>query len=137
MYIDVSSYKGGKRVRIIERQKINGRWSNRLVKHIGTARDDDELAILKKIAQTDRVMLSSPNQLELDLGQNSIRGLFSLGIFHHGAELILGDIFDSLGISLGRLTPLLRLLTIARIIHPVIKVFDPGRDDKAHSHIFN
>lgn len=121
MYIDVSSYKGGKRVRIIERQKINGRWSNRLVKHIGTARDDEELAILRKIAQTDRVMLSSPNQLELDLGQNSIRGLFSLGIFHHGAELILGDIFDSLGISLGRLTPLLRLLTIARIIHPASK----------------
>lgn len=72
MYIDVSSYKGGNRVGIIERQKINGRWSNRLIKHIGTPRDDDELAILKKIAQTDRIMLSSLNQLDLDLGQNPV-----------------------------------------------------------------
>ena len=72
MHIDISSYKGGKRVRIVERQKINGRWSNRFIKHIGTARDDDELAILKKIGQTDRIMLTSPNQLHLDWGSISL-----------------------------------------------------------------
>ena len=121
MRIDISSYKGAKRVRIVEREKIGGRYTTRLIKHIGTARNDDELEILKKIAQTDRSRLSSPNQLSLDLGQNSIRGLFSLGVFNYGAELIFGHVFDSLGISVGRLTPLLRLLTIGRIIHPSSK----------------
>lgn len=121
MHIDISSYKGAMRVRIVDREKVNGRYTTRLIKHIGTARDDVELEILKKIAQTDRTRLSSPHQLGLDLGQNSLRGLFSLGVFHHGAELVSGDIFDSLGISIGRLTPLLRLLTIARIMHPASK----------------
>ena len=121
MHIDVSSYKGAKRVRIVERVKVDGRYTTRLLKHIGTARSDDELEILKRIAETDRSRLSNPNQLRLDLGQNSLRGLFSLGVFHHGAELVFGDIFDSLGVSVGRLSPLLRLLTIARIMHPASK----------------
>ena len=121
VHLDISIYKGAKRVRIVEREKVNGRYTTRLIKHMGTARNDDELEILKRIAQTDRSRLSSPNQLCLDLGQNSLGGLFSLGTFHHGAELVFGDIFDSLGVSVGRLTPLLRLLTIARIMHPASK----------------
>lgn len=72
VYIDISSYKGGKRVRIVELQKINGRPGYRLIKPIGTVRDDYELAILKKIAHADQMMLSDPNQLYLDLGENSL-----------------------------------------------------------------
>ena len=121
VHLDISIYKGAKRVRIVVREKVNGRYTTRLIKRIGTARNDEELEILKRIAQTDRSRLSSPNQLRLDLGQNSLGGLFSLGMFHHGAELVFGDIFDSLGVSVGRLTPLLRLLTIARIMHRASK----------------
>ncbi len=92
-----------------------------MVKHVGTARNDTELEILKSIAVVDRSRLVKPGQLSLDLEHSSTNGIFALGIHHHGAELVLGDIFDSLTISIGRLTPLLRLLTIARIMHPASK----------------
>ena len=94
------------------------KWTNKVVRHIGTARDDSELEVLKQIALQDRSRLICPNQLSFDLEHGPAGGIFTLGTYYHGAELVFGDIFDSLGVSIGRLTPLLRLLTISRIAHP-------------------
>ncbi len=121
VYIDISSYKGAKRVRILKREKVGGKWTNKVVKHVGTARDDSELEVLKQIALQDRSRLIRPNQLSFDLEHGPAGGIFTLGTYYHGAELVFGDIFDSLGVSIGRLTPLLRLLTISRIAHPASK----------------
>lgn len=118
MYVHVSTYRGARRVRIVEKENKGGWWSTKLVKHIGTARNDDELEILKKIAETHKAKLVQGNQLSFDFGQLDKRGLYTLGTFYHGAELILGGIFDSLSLSLSRHTQLLRLLSIARIVNP-------------------
>ncbi|TAN20024.1 MAG: IS1634 family transposase [Actinomycetota bacterium] len=114
----MSKYRGGSRVRIVKRERVNGRPTTKLVKHIGTARNEEELEILKMIAETDRSRIEEASQLRFDFSNGVPRGLFTIGVHHYGSELVLGAIFDSLGISIGRLTPLLRLLTIARIIHP-------------------
>ncbi len=98
VYIEISTYKGARPVKILRREKIEGRWINKVVKHVGTARNDAELEILKKIAIVDRSRLVKPGQLSLDLEHSSTNGIFTLGMHHHGAELILGDIFDSLSI---------------------------------------
>lgn len=118
MYINVSPYKSAKRVRIVEEQFRDNKRTLKLIKHIGTAKNDEELEILKSIAEKERLELTKGGQLSFNFGQDPFNSLFTLGFYNHGAEVIFGGIFDSLGISIGRLTPLLRLLTVARIIHP-------------------
>ena len=121
MYVHVSPYRGHKRVRLVKQEKVDGRLKTIFVKHIGTAANDEELEILKSIAEKERSKAIQANQLSFDLGQIQSGSLSTLGFYQLGAELVLGEIFDSFSISIGRLTPLLRLLTIARIIHPSSK----------------
>ena len=118
MYIDISPYQGTKRVRIVKRQMEGSKWTTKLVKHIGTAKCEEELEILKEIAHKERLKLANPGQMSFDLDVEAPSSLYTLGFYNHGADVILGRIFDSLHISIGRMTPLLKLLTIARIVHP-------------------
>lgn len=105
-------------MRIVKRQRVDGRATIKLVKHIGTARNEEELEILKMISETDGSRLEETRQVRFDFSEGVPRGIFTIGFHHFGSKMVLGTIVDSLGISIGRLTPLLRLLTIARVIHP-------------------
>ena len=108
-------------MRIMKKIKTDSGWKNKLIKHIGTARNDDELAIYMELAHKDVAMVENLNQLRFDFETPQSRGLFTISSYHHGASLIFGELFRSLEIPLGRNKLLVEELVIARILHPSSK----------------
>ncbi len=57
-----------------EKVKTETGWKNQLIKHIGTAKSDDELAIYLELAKKDIAMLA--NQLSFDFDSQLVNGPF-------------------------------------------------------------
>ena len=107
----------------MEKVLVEGGWKKRLVRHVGTAKDDLDLAVLLNEAQKTLSELRRPNQLTLPFpAGGGVSGLRTVGEYHYGAELVLGHLFDRLGISEEGLSGgLCRQLVIARMLYPVSK----------------
>ncbi len=71
----------------MKKVKTETGWKNQLIKHIRTAKSDDELAIYLELAKKDIAMLA--NQLSFDFDSQLVNGLFSLSSYYHGASLDL------------------------------------------------
>ena len=65
MFVQTSRYKTYTRVRLVEFIRQDGKPTTHLIEHIGSARDDIELAVLKARAEA-RLRELAP-QLSLDL----------------------------------------------------------------------
>ena len=118
MFVEKSKYLSTTRVRIMEQELVNGVWKRKLVRHIGTAKSDLDLKLLMERAKQTLDQLERPNQLRFPFPSDiETSGLRTIGQFHQGADLVLGHIFDQLGIEEGK-AGLLRLLVIARILLP-------------------
>ena len=121
MFIEKSKYLSTTRVRIMEQELENGVWKRKLVRHIGTAKSDLDLSLLMERAKQTLDQLERPNQLRFPVPYEiETSGLRTIGQFHQGADLVLGHLFDRLGIEQGK-AGLLRLLVIARILLPSSK----------------
>ncbi|MCL4449078.1 MAG: hypothetical protein M1483_04400 [Actinobacteria bacterium] len=83
---------------IVGEQIKDDKRTLKLIKHIATAKTDEELEILKSIAKEEGLKLSKGGQLSFNLGQDPFNSLFTLGFYNHGAEVIFGSIFNSFGI---------------------------------------
>ena len=105
----------------MEQELENGVWKRKLVRHIGTAKSDLDLSLLMERAKQTLDQLERPNQLRFPVPYEiETSGLRTIGQFHQGADLVLGHLFDRLGIEQGK-AGLLRLLVIARILLPSSK----------------
>lgn len=120
MFIDKSRYRGTTRVRIMDQRLENGKWKKKLVTHVGTARSDSDLKVLIEKAKETLNELRHKDQMMLDFADVDLSGLRTIGSYHQGADLVLGNLFDRFGIDLPR-RDLLRKLVMARIINPVSK----------------
>ncbi len=121
MYFEKSKLGATTRVRIVEKQRENGVWKKRLIRHIGTAKSDTDLEFLMEKAKEALLELKHKDQLRLPFpDDSSLSGLRTVGEYHQGADLVLGGLFDRLGIPLGNVA-LLRQLIMARILHPTSK----------------
>ena len=121
MYLEKSKLGSTTRVRIVEKRLEYGVWKKKLIHHIGTAKSDTDLEFLMEKAQETLLELKHKDQLMLPFpDDSSLSGLRTVGEYHQGAELVLGGLFDRLGIPLANVA-LLRQLIMARILHPVSK----------------
>ncbi|TAN25966.1 MAG: IS1634 family transposase, partial [Actinomycetota bacterium] len=122
MFIEKSKYLSTIRVRIMDKELTDGVWKKKLIRHVGTARSDLDLAVLMQKAQEMLFQLERPGQFNLEFGDMGNRsGLRVTGEYHEAAELVLGHFFDRLQIK-GPNLPLLRLLVISRILLPQSKM---------------
>lgn len=122
VFIEKSKYLSTTRVRIMEKELVDGVWKKRLIRHVGTAKSDLDLIVLMQRAKEIVFQLERPGQLELGFGDFAHRsGLRMTGEYHEGADLILGHFFDRLCIT-GSNRQLLRQLVIARILLPSSKM---------------
>lgn len=105
----------------MEQERVNGVWKRKLVRHIGTAKSDLDLRLLMETAKQTLDQLERPNQLRFPFSSEiETSGLRSVGEFHQGADLVLGHLFDRLGIARSEAN-LLRFLVMARILLPSSK----------------
>lgn len=121
MFIEKSKYLATTRVRIMEQELVNGVWKRKLIRHIGTAKSDLDLKLLMESAKQTLDQLERPNQLRFPFpSEIETSGLRTVGEFHQGADLVLGHLFDRLGIARSEAN-LLRFLVMARILLPSSK----------------
>lgn len=120
MYVHVSKYRNTARVRLLQKVRIDGSVKTRLVKHIGTARNKDELEILKELAKKDLIRLRYPDQLRFGIDDIPSAGIYALSDFYHGAEIIFSPLLERLNLPMKRY-PLFTQLVIARLINPTSK----------------
>ena len=120
MYVSVSRYKNYQRVRIIQKQKIDGVFKSRLVEHVGSARSDAELLLLKEQARQRIIELTSQQSLLNLLPDTSkieprqvLREPFSYGLWQ-----VLGGLYDQIALP----DELLKQLVLARIAIPKSKL---------------
>lgn len=120
MYVHVSTYKKSTRVRILEKVLIGGKRVTRLIKHIGSARNETELAVLRATAQKQLAemrpqlnMLDALEQVAHDPARLTITSSYACGLWH-----IVGDLYDELGLP----DSLLKYLVLARIARPKSKL---------------
>lgn len=119
MFIEQSRYRSGTRVRIMQKVLVDGIWKKQLVRHIGTARHELDLAALMTKAEMVKRQLAQGDQIALPLPSTvQASRLQCVGESWIGAETVLGCLFDRF--NLPRM-PLLRHLVIARILWPVSK----------------
>jgi hypothetical protein len=105
----------------MEQELVNGVCRRKLIRHIGTAKPDLDLKLLMERAKETLDQPERPNQLRFPFpSEIETSGLRTIGHFHQGADLVLGQIFDRLGFDRGE-AGLLRLLVIARILLPSSK----------------
>ncbi len=121
MYAQISRYKTYARVRLVEFIRHDGKAATRLIEHIGSARNDTELAVLKARA-TARMRELSPQLSLLDLlpQDGHIHPRLTVGgSFAHGLWHIVGGCYDRVGLPPGSL---LKYLVLARIALPKSKL---------------
>ncbi len=117
MFIEISKYRSASRVRIMNQVKIDGKWRRQLVEHIGSARNDSELKLIKAKAEK-RLDDLKPQQV-LSLWSDALTNTdlqlsepFAWGLWH-----VIGNIYDCLGLPSG----LLKYLVLARVALPKSK----------------
>ena len=125
MFVNVSRYKAYVRVRILRyATTAAGTRKLKLVEHIGSARSDPELAILRAKAEQRIVELRPQLSLLTDMdaaeqtarsntSRLSLRGSFASGLWH-----VMGGIYDQLDLPTDGL---LKHLVLARIALPKSK----------------
>lgn len=120
MYIERSRYRASTRIRIVRKVLVAGAWKKQLVKHIGTAQHELDIAVLVGQAKQTLAELRRGQQLALELvaDQPSSR-LRRVGDYWQLAEASLGGLYDRLGIAAD--IPFLRLMVLARIVFPKSK----------------
>lgn len=121
MYITVSLYKRYIRVRILRKVKLNNVWTSKLVEHIGSARDNTELALLytratQRLAELN-LQLSLLDELEIQKTTNLNR-LTVNSSFAYGLWSVIGGLYDQIGLP----DELLKYLVLARIAMPKSKL---------------
>lgn len=123
MFIEKSRYRDTIRVRISEQVFSESKWRRKVLCHIGTAKNDVELAVLLDQAQIKLDEMERGNQLMLPFEAEELTHRMELvGETLIEAEKILGSLFDRLGITLNPCAvSLFRQLVIARILLPASK----------------
>jgi transposase len=121
MYVHTSPYKNTWRVRILQKVTVGGGRKEKLVEHIGSARNKTDLLFLKEKAKQRidelRPQLSLLDRLP-DPGTDSDRQPLELrDPFAYGLWQIAGGIYDQLGLP----DDLLKYLVLARIALPKSK----------------
>jgi transposase len=124
MHIEKSRYRTSTRVRIVHKVLVNGVWKKRLIKHIGAAQAELDIAALIMQAEQTLAELRRGKQLPLRLmADTPASRLQRVGDYWQLAEVVLGGLYDRLGITY---LPFLRLMVIARIIYPKSKLKTAG-----------
>lgn len=121
MYVQTSRYKTYTRIRLVEFIRVNSKPTTRLVEHIGSARNDTELAVLQARAEA-RLRELAPQLNLLDLlptGNGSPPRLTIASSFAHGLWQVVGSCYDRVGLPPDSL---LKYLVLARIALPKSKL---------------
>lgn len=120
MYLNVSHYKKYIRICILEKALVAGKRVTRLVEHIGSARNETELAVLHVTAERrlaelrpQRSLLDTIEQRLHDPARLSITKSYAYGLWH-----IVGGLYDSVGLP----DSFLKYLVLARIALPKSKL---------------
>ena len=120
MYVQVSRYKHYTRVRIVKKLSIAGKQVTKLVEHVGSARNETELSILRITAQKrlaeltpQRSLLDALDGIDHDSSRITFRDYYAYGLWN-----IIGGLYDSLGLP----DNLLKYLVLARIAQPKSKL---------------
>lgn len=120
MYLNISRYKQYTRVRILEKTLVGGKQVTRLVEHVGSARNETELAVLRFTAEQrliklrpQRNLLDTLEQRLHDPARLTITNSYAYGLWH-----IVGGLYDNLGLP----DNLLKYLVLARIAQPKSKL---------------
>jgi len=121
MYIQVSQFKQYVRVRIVKKVLSGTRWKVRLIEHVGSARSEAELSVLRAAAEK-RIASLNP-QLSL-LGEakpsmeNETSRLSISGSLAYGLWAVMGSLYDAIGLP----DELLKYLVLARVAVPKSKL---------------
>jgi len=120
VYLNISRYKKYTRVRILEKVLIRGKRITRLVEHVGSARNETELAVLR-ITAKERLVALRPQRSLLDTLEQQIHDPARLTITHsyaYGLWHIIGGLYDGIGLP----DNFLKYLVLARIALPKSKL---------------
>ena len=135
MHIEKSKYRTSTRVRIVQKVLVSGVWKKQLVKHIGTARHELDIAVLVSQAEQTLTTLRQGEQLTFQLTDPApVSRLQRVGDYWQLAEASLGGLYDRLGIT--TTIPFLRLMVIARIVFPKSKAPPQNNHSKQPSELF-
>lgn len=120
MYLSVSRYKKYTRIRILEKIVVEDKRITRLVEHIGSARNETELAVLRATAdkrltelRPQRSLLEALDQTLYDPSRLSITNSYAYGLWS-----IIGHLYNSIGLP----DSFLKYLVLARIALPKSKL---------------
>lgn len=90
MFLEKSRLGSKTRVRIVEKQLVEGRWKKILVRHIGVAKSDSDLQFLIAKAKEALFELEHKDQLDLPFPTSStLSGLRTFAVYNQGANLVL------------------------------------------------
>lgn len=120
MYIHVSAYKNSWRVRILRKITVAGVQKEKLVEHIGSARNETDLLFLKEKARQRIAELRPQLSLLDESSRPSTQAPQPLELrdpFAYGLWQVMGGIYDHLGLP----NNLLKYLVLARIALPASK----------------
>jgi transposase len=121
MYVAVSRYKDYTRVRILRKVKTNNVWTSKLIEHVGSARDDTELALLRTRATQRMVELRLQLSLLDELETQKATGVSRVTVsspFAYGLWSVMGGPYDRMNLP----NDLLKYLVLARIALPKSKL---------------
>lgn len=120
MYLNISRYKKYTRVRILKKILIEGKRVTRLVEHIGSARNETELAILRVTAKR-RLAQLRPQLNLLEALEKTLHNPAHLSItnsYAYGLWNIIGGLYNGIGLP----DSFLKHLVLARIALPKSKL---------------
>ncbi len=120
MYLNVSRYKKYIRVRILKKTLVSGKRVTRLVEHVGSARNETELAILRSAAEQRLIKLRGQLSL-LDALNQQLHNPARLAItnsYAWGLWYVIGGLYDSVGLP----DSFLKYLVLCRIALPKSKL---------------
>lgn len=117
MFVEVSQYRSVSRIRIMNQVKVDGKWRRQLVEHIGSAKDDTELKLLRAKAEQRLDELKPQQSLELWPSMPTRSDLQLSQPFAWGLWQVVGNIYDRLELPAG----LLKYLVLARVALPKSK----------------
>ncbi len=112
---------GSVSVQILEKQK----QKNILIKSIGSSREKERINFLVKKANSEISKIQNQEILDFGYSKNDQNILNfvdeNIKIYSVGADLVLGNIFNSIGFNKIK-EPLFKKLVISRIVYPVSKL---------------